>query len=535
MPPKRKTQRDEEATPSPDSQPGSKSKRSRPDTEPTAELVKWIDANDSMVDKTLNVAISELFSPLVLPARDAAAPKDFSKLAALLESRSEHSLDKLFIQLKEDSLELEPLPGEAVAAWRNVDYFLVVATPKATLAPAYYLLRQHRRNADLEDCTPERVQPLSNQRVKWIPIVKGDGSGTNSYFLVRPEDFRPKKEIMSRAPSIIGGAPAAASAPALAPSGPSFNFGVAPPAPSAAPSAPPALAPSGPSFNFGFGGPAVSANPVAVAAPLTTAPSFGFGTPAPAAPSAPALTPSPSFNFGAPVAPAASAPTPQRDASMAAFGRGNTIPTIPVKELCFMLWTPARIKELKKDLAAGSRIKKSNVALSDGLTVNIVMQSDTKDKPEKTVDEILQNAYCKMDSTMKQVDDYVEKFPFYMEAAQDHLQKIRAVVMKKQLSDDKAVAFLQKYRGQLLAELQPIVDQRRKEIQEEEEMLNHIQQLLQESKLADKSTFTVFKYFPSNSEVKFRPNGKVSGITGEGENAICFPERYIPKSPFGFR
>ena len=115
------------------------------------------------------------------------------------------------------------------------------------------------------------------------------------------------------------------------------------------------------------------------------------------------------------------------------------------------------------------------------------------------------------------------------------LQEFRSNFVKEQCEDSQEFKALQKKYGPKIAgELQRIVAIRKAEVEKEELQLDEISQLLKEKKIAPKSDFTIMKYYPKNDVHRFRPYGKVSGITEGGESAdVCEPPAWVPQYQFG--
>lgn len=486
---------------------------------PSQEVVAWIKANDKLIGNT-PVTISSLFDSCSIKSFterqfDANAKRlmptgkmvdaDWTSFRAALESRTPDS-PLWFIQRRIEDLLLAPdgLIGE------RVESFVIVESPFATLAPRHYILAEPLPDADPEDHVPSRVLELEEQDVKWNPITKNDGTSINAYIMQRKSAV-PAFSFGAAAPPTATAAPTVAgfgsAAPTAAPTG--FSFGAAP-----APSAP---ATGG--FAFSFGAPSAASTASVVPAPQPPAATgfgFGFG----ATPSAPAA------------APAAAATTA---ASLPAVKR------VPVEDILFTIWDEERAKEMKKLSASGSRIVIEDFKIpTTGKTVKLVMQDDVKEKPEDAASEfILKKLFARQNERVSAFDKWMDDCPELEPHLLEFLQKTREKMLKSESKSEEAEEGETTFK-QLFSQVSPAIISalaaavdRRKPIRESQTaIMDNIVTLLKEKKMASKDRCRILKFYPANDKTPFRPFGKVSGISEEGEEAICDPPAYRFINPF---
>lgn len=92
--------------------------------------------------------------------------------------------------------------------------------------------------------------------------------------------------------------------------------------------------------------------------------------------------------------------------------------------------------------------------------------------------------------------------------------------------------FKQRYHALIANELRRIVAIRKQRVAEQDARIEEALMLLRDKLLAPKSAFRVLKYYPSNDVLKFRPFGKVTGISEVGEHADeCYPPMYVFHNP----
>lgn len=511
-------------------------------------LTSWIDEHDALLDKAADapVRMEELFSAK-LEHRTFAAPGlgeqpyDWSEFRAVLESRTASS-PRWFMQLREEDL----LAGADGLEGVTVDCYVIAEATQPTVAPGEYIVKVHWPYSDAEDNAPERILPLAGQGMCWRRVVKADGSDMNVFLLQK----------RSSGSGAGGAAPVTSAA---------FGFG----APAAAGSAPPAAAPAAPAgFGVGFGGAPAAPAPV----PAAAAPSFGlgFGSAAPAAPaaSAPGNAPGFGFSFG----PSAPAPSSASPASAPAFGgfsfgsapapssSANTSAAAPAftaaaaaapaaaeetgevkvqplktSEVLFALWSRKRLTDLAKEIRSGSRIVREGFALDASTKVKLVMQNDRKDDVAVTVRRLLLNRlFAKQDDDVKAIDAWIGECPVYDEALTTALQAFRERQLEE-LADESDLfkSLSEKYHAKMEAELRRIVAVREAAANTELERIDAILTQMKEHKLAEKSSFRLLKFYAKNDVCKFRPFGKISGVSEMGESVdVCVPPAHVNINPF---
>ncbi|KPI88130.1 hypothetical protein ABL78_2763 [Leptomonas seymouri] len=491
-------------------------------------LSQWIDTHDPLLDKAADrpIQLEELFSSKLVhrtfsqPAT-GDIPYDWSEFRKVLGERSETS-PRWFIQLREEDL----LAGADGMEGVTVDCYVIAESTQPTLAPAEYIVKVHWPYSDAEDNAPERILPLESQGMCWRRVVKADGSDMNVYLLQKRNDG------------------AAKAGPAVASS--AFGFGAATPS---VPSSTAAPTTATPGFGFGFGA-APTANGISSAA---TAPSVGFSfgsaapTSAPSAGSSSAAVPAFSFGFGqtsaVPATPSfgfGNPATPSTvDAASAALTPAETgevkVEPLKTSEVLFALWSRKRLTDLAREIRSGSRIVRENFLLDATTKIKLVMQNDRKDDVEATTRRLLLNRiFAKQDADVKAMDKWIDDCPVYDEALAPALQAFRERqlnLIAEESSDFQKL--YDAYHDKIEEELRRIVDVRLAAADAELERIAAITELIKEHKLAEKSTFRLLKFYAKNDVMKFRPFGKISGISEMGESVdVCVPPAHVNINPF---
>ena len=490
-------------------------KRTRVEAVPHAskeDIAAWVRNNDPLLGTT-SVTIAELFDTTTIKKFDKQTfctdkrqtistgesfSADWSALKAELEGRSADS-PQWFIQLRKEDLTLEP-DG---CIGQRVESFVIVESSSPTLCPAYYVVATPLPYSDAEDHVPESFHHLADQGVKWFPIVKANGDSINAFFMKRDT--------------------------------PKINFG-GPVATSTAP----ATAPASGGFGAGFG---------SNAAPTTTIPTgFSFGAaPAASTPSVPA-----SFTFGAAPAPAA-VPATFSFGSAAPASSSTTTPTvgfgfstnaapkeppmkrIPVEDILFCVWSTSRIKSLQKEIKEGSRIVIENAKLP-GISkpFKVQMQDDMKEKPDRAAREfVLNKVFAKQSSRIKDFDDWMGNVPEFNPTLIAYLQNTREKILKSEAKESSEFATLEKdVVPAVEALLRNAIADREPHRRKQKEILEGASKLMKEGKLVAKEHCNIIKFYPSNKDIPFRPYGRVSGISEEGDVIRCVPEAWRNKNPF---
>lgn len=499
-------------------------------------LAQWIDAHDPLLDRAADapVPLEELFSSKLVhrtfPQPGVGdTPYDWSEFRKVLEERTATS-PRWFLQLREEDL----LAGADGMEGVTVDCYVIAEATQPTLAPAEYIVKVHWPYSDAEDNAPERILPLESQGMCWRRVVKADGTDMNVFLLQKRSDGAAK-----------GGAAAAAVTSTA------FGFGSAAPATNtaattAAPAAPASTLATPPGFGFGFG----ASTPATNAAPATAPPSFGFGFGATPSATTPAAPPAFGFGFGS----STTAAAPAASAAASAFGFGAPAPAsaavptaaapesgdvkiepLKTSEILFALWSRRRLTDLAKEIRSGSRIVREGFALDAATTMKLVMQNDRKDDVAATARRLLLNRiFAKQDADVKAMDKWIDDCPVYDEVLAPALQAFR----ERQLQElaDESEAFQQvyeKFHGKIEEELRRIVEVRLAAADAELDRIAAITAQIKEHKLAEKSAFRLLKFYAKNDVMKFRPFGKISGISEMGESAdVCVPPAHVNINPF---
>ncbi|KAG8342002.1 hypothetical protein ERJ75_000327800 [Trypanosoma vivax] len=484
-----------------------------------AELEKWLEANDPLYDRSgaPPITISELLSSKLAhktfqKTGMAETPYDWSKFRGILEARTSTS-PRWFMQLREEDLLVEGgLEGV------TVDCIVIAEASVPTLSPAHYIVKLHLPFSDLEDNAPERILPIEGQGMNWKRVVKDNGDDINAFLLQKRES----NTAMHFGFGAAATASAASSAPSPPPGGFSFGFGATPAFGSGTTTTNNDVASvcgvNGP-FNFGFG-----------AAPSTTAQN---ATPLPTAP--PAIA----FGFGsAPV----SADCVVADASKS--GNTNSLDldpstsVTPLKpsEILFALWSTRRLADMAKSLKSGSRVVRED--FKPGTTapsIKLVLQNDLKDDVSKAVWHLILNkVFAKNCNKIQEVDRWIESCPVYEEHLTSAMQRFRANYVREVAeSSEEFRKLYDDCHGAMETELSRIVEVRRKIVERELLCIEEILQLIKEKKIAEKQTFRLLKYYAANDVMRFRPFGKVSGVSEMGESAdVCDPPAPVIVNPF---
>ncbi|KAH9593113.1 hypothetical protein LSM04_001919 [Trypanosoma melophagium] len=512
-----------------------------------ASLLEWLDKNDPLYDRSgaPPITISELLSVKLIHKTFKKAgmnemPYDWSKLRGTLESRSSTS-PRWFMQLREEDL-LADDGFEGV----TVDCVVIAEASLPTLAPAHYIVKMHLPYSDLEDNAPERILPIAEQNMCWRRVVRDDGTDINAYLLQ-------KKEMPSAAISFGFGTSTASTTVATITSSSNTTINTTTAAPSNG-------------FGFGFGtttattsgevntntfgfGTTTPSSTNASTANTSSAPansfSFGFGA-APASSSSAATTVNNNtFGFGTTTAttgPAATTTTTTRTKTTAGDGGNvNSLSSQPVaslkaSEVLFALWSKKRLTDMAKSFKSGSRIVREDFKPTPtSPSIKLVMQNDAKDDVRKTVKQLILNKmFAKHCDKILAVDRWIDNCPVYEEHLCTAMQKFRANYVHEVAEDSEEFQTLYKECHEAMeAELNRIVEVRKGIVEKELKCIEEITQLLKEKKVAEKHTFRLLKYYAANDIMRFRPFGKVSGISEMGESAdVCEPPAPVLVNPF---
>ncbi|ORC91580.1 uncharacterized protein TM35_000051760 [Trypanosoma theileri] len=513
-----------------------------------ASLLEWLDKNDPLYDRSgaPPITISELLSSKLIHKTFKKAgmdemPYDWSKLRGVLEARTSKS-PRWFMQLREEDL-LADDGFEGV----TVDCVVIAEASLPTLAPAHYIVKMHLPYSDLEDNAPERILPIEGQNMCWRRVVRDDGTDINAYLLQKRES---------------------------ASAGISFGFGTSTTTTTTSTTVAPTTNTNtantnantntaGNGFGFGFG--TTTTTPSSTAGEANTM-AFGFGTTAPSSTNTASTTAAPansfSFGFGA-------APTTSSSSTAAgntnSFGFGTTTPgTVPAgtttttattttgnfnstsssqpvaslkpSEVLFALWSKKRLVDMVKSFKSGSRIVREDFKPTPtSQSIKLVMQNDVKDDVHKTVKQLILNKmFAKHCDKILAVDRWMDNCPVYEERLCTAMQKFRANYVQEVAEDSEQFQTLYKECHEAMeAELNRIVEIRKKIVEKELQTIEEITELLKEKKIAEKNTFRLLKYYAANDIMRFRPFGKVSGISEMGESAdVCEPPAPVLVNPF---
>ncbi|CBH17177.1 hypothetical protein, conserved [Trypanosoma brucei gambiense DAL972] len=504
-----------------------------------AQLLEWLDANDPLYDRsgapplTISEVLSTKLAHKTFTKADVGErPYDWSKLRAVLEARTASS-PRWFMQIREEDLLVEGgLDGV------TVDCVVIAEASQPTLAPAHYIVKQHLPFSDLEDNAPERILPIEGQNMYWKRVVRDDGANINTFLLQ-------KRDPASSAQFGFSGATASSGESSKAP-----------------------VATGG--FDFGFGNAQASSNGnsganVTGSGGVTIA--FGFGTAVPTANSSSSTTVAPAsgFNFGfgaAPVVDSNNAVSGNgSNSSNNVFGFGSAVNNnknasnstgsghsqqgrdfeqvvspLKANEVLFALWSTKRLMEMSKSLKSGSRVVREGFKPNPGASpIKLVIQNDLKDDIAQTVRQLVLNRlFAKRSSKVKAVDHWIDACPVYEDHLAAAMQKFRENYVKEVAeSSDEFHDLYKEYHEPMEAELRRIVEGRKAVITRELKQAGDIMQLIKEKKIAEKQTFRLLKYYAANDVMKFRPFGKVSGISEMGESAdVCEPPAPVIVNPF---
>ncbi|EKG03368.1 hypothetical protein TCSYLVIO_005580 [Trypanosoma cruzi] len=463
------------------------------------EMLRWFEQNDPLYEGstippiTISELLSEKLSHRTFTMNDKGeVPYDWSKLRAALEGRNPES-PRWFMQLREEDLLFEDVLDGV-----TVDCVVIAEASVPTLAPAHYIVKMHMPFSDPEDNAPERILPIEGQNMCWRSVVRDNRGDINAYLLQKRETkcygncafgFGGIRELDITVPksneykaAFTGG----------------FDLGVTPVS----------YSNLKPSFGFGFGAtPASQSN---------LPPSFGFGASI--------------HEEGFSVFP--------NTASFDGFGSKSPLEATPLKtsEVLFALWSKKRLSEMAKSLKSGSRILRENFKPSPSASeIRLVMQNDLKDDVSKTVKQLILNKmFAKRSDKVMGVDQWIEKCPVYDEHLAAALQKFRARYVQKVAEDsDVFQALYNECHESMEKELNRIVELRKAVVQQQLCCIEEIMKQLKEGKMAEKKTFRLLKYYPANDIMRFRPFGKVSGISEMGESAdVCEPPAPVLVNPF---
>lgn len=316
---------------------------------------------------------------------------------------------------------------------------------------------------------------------------------------------------------------------------PSFGFGVAaPPKPQAAP----------PAFGSAIG---------AATAGVVKAPSFGFGATAPVTPSPATASSSsqPAATFAGREIGDKPAAVPQVGGfAKAVSGFGNkpnggsaALPMANGAEkldvVSFTLWTEERLKEMKKEINAGSRIIIEDFKISPDRTIKLQMHNDLKDSVDETIEQVIRKEFARRDAEMKKIDAWQDDCPVYQEKLHEALQKFRDSWLSAAIKERRALydTISNECRDKIKAKLEECVRVRKEMLAAEAAVIDDIMRLVKkQGVLATKDKFRVLKYYPKNDVLRFRPYGKVSGVHEACETAdVCVPPPYVMTIKFGKR
>ncbi|RNF11118.1 hypothetical protein TraAM80_01085 [Trypanosoma rangeli] len=487
----------------------------------SAALVQWLEQNDPLYDRSGDppITVSELLSTKLSHNTFSVTgkgemPYNWDKFRGLLEARKSDS-PRWFMQLREEDL----LADDGFTGV-TVDCVVIAEASVPTLAPAHYIVKMHMPFSDLEDNAPERILPIEGQGMCWRRVVRDNGCNINAYLLQ-------KRGTPSGEAPVFGFGAAVTAAPSTATanstsvtnSSSGFGFGATPSSSSNGPS----------SFGFGAAAASVPTNTTSTATPPS---SFGFGFSA----AAPASVNASNFGFGASTNGTTSLAAPV--APLGGFGSQSSPTVTPLKtsEVLFALWSKKRLSEMTKSLKSGSRVLREDFKPSSNApTIKLVMQNDLKDDVCKTVKQLILNKiFAKRCTDILDVDHWIDSCPVYDAHLTAALQKFRAHhVQKVAESSDEFEVLYDECHKSMEAELNRIVELRKAMVQQELGRIEEIMTQLKEGKLAEKRTFRLLKYYAANDVMRFRPFGKVSGISEMGESAdVCEPPAPVLVNPF---
>ncbi|ESL07232.1 hypothetical protein TRSC58_05084 [Trypanosoma rangeli SC58] len=473
-----------------------------------AALVRWLEQNDPLYDRSGDppITVSELLSTRLSHNTFSVTgkgemPYNWDKFRDLLEARKPDS-PRWFMQLREEDL----LADDGFTGV-TVDCVVIAEASVPTLAPAHYIVKMHMPFSDLEDNAPERILPIEGQGMCWRRVVRDNGCNINAYLLQ-------KRGTTSGAAPVFGFGAAVATAPTTA----SAN----------------GTSVTNSSSAFGFGA-AVASVPTNTTSTTTPPSTFGFGFSA----AAPANVNASNFGFGASTNGTTSLAVPAAaTAPLGGFGSQSSPTVTPLKtsEVLFALWSKKRLSDMVKSLKSGSRVLREDFKPSSSASpVKLVMQNDLKDDVCKTVKQLILNKiFAKRCTEILDVDHWIDNCPVYDEHLTAALQKFRARhVQKVAESSEEFQALYDECHNSMEAELNRIVELRKAMVQQELGRIEEIMTQLKEGKLAEKQTFRLLKYYAANDVMRFRPFGKVSGISEMGETAdVCEPPAPVLVNPF---